>query len=102
LHERLDKHFTPAVYEQDHAADIAYVEKKAGSVLAFLSVLDARWRSIRSRWASYRLPTYQPTLLEQATELKQVDRLAVERKALEESGSVGCRLFGDAWQGERS
>ena len=102
LRQRVDKHFTPAVYEQDHAADIAYVEKKASGVLAFLSVLDGRWRSIRSRWESYRLPTYRPTLLEQAAEMKQVDRLAAERQALADSGDAGCDLFGEAWQGEHS
>jgi very-short-patch-repair endonuclease len=102
LRQRVEQHFTPAVLEQDHAADIAYVEKKADGVLGFLSVLDGRWRSIRARWESYRLPTYRPSLLEQATEMKQVVRLGAERKAIGDAQRVGSELFGDAWQGERS
>jgi len=102
LRQRVDQHFTPAVLEQDHATDIGYVEKKAEGVLGFLAVLDGRWRSIRSRWESYRLPGYRPSLLEQATEMKQVDRLVAERKALGDVQRVASELFGDAWQGERS
>jgi very-short-patch-repair endonuclease len=102
LRQRVDQQFTPAVLEQDHAADIAYVERKAEGVLGFLAVLDGRWRSIRSRWESYRLPGYRPSLLEQATDMKQVDRLVAERKSLGDAQRAGSELFGDAWQGERS
>ena len=80
LRARMEQHFTPAVLEQAHAPDIAYVERKAEGVLAFLSVLDGRWRAIRSRWTAYRLGTYQPTLVEQA--------------AAEAGRSAGCRAEG--------
>jgi very-short-patch-repair endonuclease len=100
LRQRVEQHFTPAVLEQDHATDVAYVEKKAEGFLAFLAVLDGRWRAIRKRWTSYRLPSYRPTLLEQAAELKQVDRLVAERKALTDSDANARELFGDLWQGE--
>jgi very-short-patch-repair endonuclease len=102
LHARLDQRFRPAVFEQDHAADIAYVERKAEGVLSFLAVLDGRWRAIRSRWTSYRQPSYQPSLAEQASEMKQVDRLAAERKALAESHALAHAPFGELWQGDAS
>jgi len=102
LRARMELHFTPAVLEQDHAPDIAYVERKAEGVLSFLAVLDGRWRAIRSRWTAYRLGTYQPLLVEQAAEMKQVDRLVAERKALKNSEPAGRSLFGTHWQGEQS
>ena len=102
LRARTELHFTPAVLEQEHAADIAYVERKAAGVLSFLAALDGRWRAIRSRWTAYRLGTYRPTLVEQATEMKHVDRLAAERKVLRESEPLGRSLFGTHWQGEQS
>ena len=100
LRQRVEQRFTPAVIEQDHAADIAYVEKKAEGMFAFLAALDGRWRAIRKRWTSYRLPSYRPTLLEQAAELKQVNRLVAERKALTALDASARELFGDLWQGE--
>ena len=102
LRARVEQRFTPAVLEQDHAADIAYVERKAEGMFSFLAVLDGRWRAIRSRWTSYRVPTYQPSLTEQAAEMKQVDRLAAARAALAASESSGRSLFGELWQGEHS
>src|SRR5512138_550902 len=71
-------------------------------MLSFLAVLDGRWRAIRKRWMSYRLPAYQPSLAEQAAEMKQVDRLAAARRALVASEASGRALFGQLWQGERS
>jgi very-short-patch-repair endonuclease len=102
LRARVERQFAPSVQEQEHAADIAYVERKAEGLLSFLAFLDGRWRAIRSRWTRYRLPTYKPTLLEQAAEMKQVDRLAAERKSLRESDETARALFGDHWQGESS
>ena len=94
--------FTPAVFDQEHASDIAYVEQKAEGVFGFLAVLDGRWRAIRDRWTTYRKPTYQPTLLEQAAELRQVDRLAGERRALGSADARAREAFGSLWQGDRS
>ncbi len=102
LRKRVEQHFTPTVLEQDHAADIAYVERKAEGLLAFLAVLDGRWRAIRSRWTAYRIGGYQPSLLEQSVEMKQVDRLVAERKALKDSEGVARSLFGTHWQGEET
>jgi very-short-patch-repair endonuclease len=102
LRARVEQHFTAAVLEQDHAADIAYVERKAEGLLAFLAVLDGRWRAVRSRWTGYRLGTYQPSLVEQAAEMKQVDRLAAERRALKDLEATARPLFGTHWQGEQS
>jgi very-short-patch-repair endonuclease len=102
LRARIESHFTPAVFEQSHADDIAYVERKAEGVMSFLAVLDGRWRAIRTRWERYRKPGYQPTLAEQAAELKQVDRLAAERKDFRKSDVAARGMFGDLWQGEAS
>ncbi len=102
LRARVEQRFAPGVLEQEHAGDIDYVERKGEGLLSFLAVLDGRWRSIRSRWAGYRLATYQPSLIEQAAEMKQVDRLAAERKALREADTAGRALFGDLWRGEQT
>ena len=101
LRARVERHFTPAVLEQDHAADIAYVERKAEGLFAFLAVLDGRWRAIRSRWTGYRVGTYQPSLVEQSAEMKQVDRLTAERTALKDSEAAARSLFGAHWHGEQ-
>jgi very-short-patch-repair endonuclease len=102
LRARAEQRFGPTVFEQDHASDIAYVERKAEGLFSFLAILDGRWRAIRSRWTDYRLPTYRPSLVEQAAEMKQVDRLAAERAALRESEPAARSLFGELWQGEHS
>lgn len=102
LQQRATERFTPAVLEQEHAADIAYVERKAEGVFGFLAVLDGRWRAIRKRWTSYRLSSYTPSLLEQGAEMKQVDRLRGERSAMAAADARGRELFGAWWAGERS
>jgi very-short-patch-repair endonuclease len=102
LQERVKARFTAEVLNQEHGADIAYVERKAEGALGFLAWLDGRWRAIRKRWTGYRLPTFQGTLLDQANEMKQVDRLRAERQALRAAAERGRELFGELWQGERS
>ena len=102
LRERAAATFSPSVLDQEHASDIAYVERKAEGTFGFLAVLDSRWRAIRTRWTSYRLPSYTPSLLEQAAELRQVDRLLGERKTLAASDTRARDAFGALWQGERS
>jgi very-short-patch-repair endonuclease len=102
LRSRVEQRLTPAVLEQEHAPDIAYVQRKAEGVFSFLAVLDGRWRAIRNRWIAYRLPTYQPSLAEQAAEMKQVDRLVTGRRGFAAADASGCALFGQLWQGEQS
>jgi very-short-patch-repair endonuclease len=102
LRQRIEERFTPQVFDQDHGDDIAYVEKKAEGVLSFLSALDGRWRSIRSRWERYRVPTYEASLIEQAAEMKQVERLAAERKSIRDAEPVARLLFGDLWKGDQT
>ena len=99
LRARAESLFTPAVFDREHAADIAFVERKAEGLFGFLALLDGRWRAIRARWRTYRLPTYQPSLLEQAAELKQVDRYLAERTAIAEVGSTGARAVRRALAG---
>jgi len=98
----LSSQFTTDVLEQDHAQDIAYVERKAQGVFAFLSFLDGPHRAIRKRWMRYRLPAYRGSLIEQAGEMRQVDRLRAERQILAGATSKGQEFFGGLWQGERS
>jgi very-short-patch-repair endonuclease len=102
LRERIESRFRPEVLDQEHADDVAYVERKAEGVFSFLAWLDGRWRAIRKRWMGYRLPAFTGSLMEQATEMKQVDRLRSERAALTASEARGRELFGELWQGEAS
>jgi very-short-patch-repair endonuclease len=102
LRERIEARFRPAVLEQEHAGDVAYVERKAEGIFSFLAWLDGRWRAIRTRWLGYRLPAFTGSLMEQAAEMKQVDRLRAERAALAASEARGRELFGELWRGEGS
>ena len=102
LNDRVARIFLEHVLEQDHAADIAYVEQKAQGLLSFLALLDGRYRAIKRRWLAYRKPSYQPTLIDQANELRHVDRLRAARVAMNEKSANGRELFGLLWQGDRS
>ena len=102
LQRRIQQHFSADVLEQEHAADIAYVERKSQGLLRFLAFLDGRYRSIRRRWLAYRLPAFHTSLIDQAREMKQVDRLCAERAAINGMEMRGRELFGGLWQGERS
>ncbi len=104
LRERVERFFAPAVFEQDPTNDIAFVERKSSGVLGFLAFLDSRYRAVKKRWLSYRLPSYQASLIEQASEMKLVAEYLSGQKELEAangSGS-GSALFGSLWQGEAS
>lgn len=87
---------------QDHASDIAHVERRSRGMFSFLAFLDSRYRAIRKRWMSYRRPGYGPSLLEQASDMKLVDRLRADRGTLDAAAAEGRTLFGDLWQGEGS
>lgn len=102
LKSRIEKQFTRDVLDQEHAADIAYVEKKSEGLFAFFAVLDGRYRVIKRRWKSYRLPSFQGTLLDQGTEMKVVDRFRAENAALTAAEAEGKALFGALWEGVRS
>lgn len=102
LKGRVAKQFTPEVLEQAHESDIAYVEQKAQGLFSFLAIFDGRWRAIKRRWMQYRLSSYQASLVQQANDMKQVDRLRRARGKLGESEARGQDLFGGLWQGERS
>ena len=102
LKERVAQKFTPSVLDQNPTDDIAYVERKAGGFLAFLAFLDSRYRAIKNRWISYRLPSYDASLIEQANDMKTVAEYLTERQALESQSGSGAALFGGLWQGEAS
>src|SRR5262249_52806581 len=63
LQRRIQQHFSAAVLEQEHAADIAYIERKSQGFWRFLAVLDSQYRAIRRRWLAYRLPAFRASLL---------------------------------------
>ena len=94
--------FTPAALEQDHGDDVLYVERKSQGILSLLAFLDSRYRAVRKRWISYRLPSYRGSLAEQANDMKQVDRLRREREEIARLDATARGLFGALWQGERS
>lgn len=102
LTARLSAKLTPEAMEQDHAEDIAYVERKSEGFFSFLAFLDGRYRSIKRRWMSYRLPTLTGSLVDQASQMRQVDRLRAERRAVTALADQGAALFGGLWTGEAS
>ena len=102
LRARAAQVFVPETLDQDHADDIAYVEKKSQGIFSFLAFLDGRYRAIKRRWHGYRLPGYQASLAEQANEMKQVNLLRAERQAIAGLAARGREFFGGLWEGERS
>jgi very-short-patch-repair endonuclease len=102
LKDHIDRCFKAEVLEQGHADDIAFIQRKSEGVLGFLSFLDGRFRSIKQRWHAYRLPSFQASMMDQAHELKGVDRLLAERAAISNSDELGRKLFGALWHGEQS
>lgn len=102
LAQRVGNHFTEDALGQDHAADAAYVEQKAQGIFSFLAFLDGRHRAIKKRWTAYRRPSYQGSLVEQANEMRYIDRLRAARSAMGAAEPQARALFGALWQGERS
>lgn len=102
LRESVEQRFALDVFGQKHASDISFVEEKEGGLLSFLNFLSGRYRSVKRRWLSYRLPSYQPSLAEQAADLRKVDSLQKGRAELAALDAQGPQLFGALWQGERS
>ncbi len=102
LHARLTALFTEAVFDQEHADDIAYIERKAQGARSLFARLDARYRAIRRRWRDYRATDYPKSLVEQAADLRLVDRLQREREALRAHEATAREWFGEHWRGERS
>ena len=102
LRERIGKSFYDVVSEQNPTDDISYVEQKSSGFFGFLAFLDGRFRAIKKRWLSYRLPSYQATLIEQTTEMKMVADLWRTRQKFEAESTFGHQLFGSLWEGEDS
>jgi very-short-patch-repair endonuclease len=102
LRENILRKFTPSVFEQNPINEIAYIEQKLSSFFSFLAFLDSRYRFIKKRWYSYRLPLYGANLMQQAGDMKAVVEYLDEKQALENSNAEGKALFGGLWQGESS
>lgn len=102
LRELVLQKFTPAVLEQDPSDEIACIEQKSSGFFGFLAFLNGRYRAIKKRWFSYRVPSYDLSLIEQAGDMKTVAEYLNEKKNLEASAAQGTDLFGDLWQGESS
>jgi hypothetical protein len=103
LEQTVEGRFTPETRDGDHAADIAYIEERAGGLGSWFWWLDARQRAIRRRWLTYRRAGYAPaSYAEQAHDLKAVAAL---RQAVGRIASFAPRattLFGSHWQGVSS
>jgi very-short-patch-repair endonuclease len=82
-----------------HAEDIAYIERKASGAFSYLSFLDSRYRAIRRRWKGYRLSSYSKPVIEQATDMKVVERYRAGSAMLRDLDSEARDLFGALWQG---
>ncbi|WP_439644144.1 AAA domain-containing protein [Gemmatimonas sp.] len=99
----LDRKFNREALEQDHAPDITYIEQKTSGLFGFLAVLDGRFRTIRRRRIAYRATGYNPAaLLDQANDLKAVDRYRAAQQGISNRRDRGQALFGGLWQGEAS
>src|SRR5207253_1634070 len=68
LIDRTERLFTTAAFDQRHADDVAYIERKTAGLFGFLAILDARYRAIKRRWVSYR-KAFVGNVLDQANEL---------------------------------
>jgi very-short-patch-repair endonuclease len=99
LKSKLAAQLSDEALQQNHAEDISYVEQKSEGIFSFLAFLDGRYRSIKKRWLSYRLQSYQPSLIDQASEMKQVDRYRDLRSGLSQVERLGTELFGTLWRG---
>ena len=105
LHEQradIDRKFTISVFDQPHAADVAYMEQKASGIAALFAVFAGRYRDTKRRWLAYRVAGYAPALAQQASDLTLVDWYVAERDRLHAEAGRGQALFGALWQGERS
>lgn len=99
LKSRIAAQLNDEALQQNHAEDISFIERKSEGIFSFLAFLDGRYRSVKKRWVAYRLPSYQPSLIDQASEMKQVDRCRDLRSALSQAEGVGRELFGNLWRG---
>ncbi|MDQ6892321.1 MAG: DUF3320 domain-containing protein [Acidobacteriota bacterium] len=105
LHEArtyVDFRFQLSVLGQRHDDDIAFVEAKRRGPFGFLAFLNGRYRAICRRWKELRLPSYQPSVLEEAHDLKRVDDLSDRRRTLAGKHLQAEELFGRLWNGEQS
>jgi very-short-patch-repair endonuclease len=99
LKNRIAAELNDEALQQNHADDISFIERKSEGIFSFLAFLDGRYRSVKKRWLAYRLPSYQPSLIDQASEMKQVGRWQDLRSALTEAEGLGRKLFGNLWRG---
>lgn len=102
LQRQVCDRFRPEALEQDHADDVAHVERKAAGAFGFLAFLDGRFRAIRRRWVGYRLEPTSVSLFEQAQWMRKADHVRSERRELDAASATGRELFGDLWQGWHS
>ncbi len=102
LKERVAQKFTPSVFDQNPTDDIAFVEQKSSGFFSFLAFLDSRYRAVKNRWLSYRLPSYDVSLIEQASDMKTVAEYLQKKQNLESQNESGAALFGGLWEGESS
>jgi len=99
LRSRIQAQLNDEALQEGHAEDISYVERKSEGIFSFLAFLDGRYRSIKKRWVSYRVPSYQASLIDQASEMKQIDRYRELRSELSNAEGLGTELFGNLWRG---
>ncbi len=102
LSKQVGKNFNESVNEQDPTDDIAFIEQKSSGFFSFLAFFNGRYRTVKKRWLSYRLPTYGVKLIEQANDMKTVAKLWRTRRYLESVDMLGRQTFGSLWQGKDS
>jgi very-short-patch-repair endonuclease len=101
LSSRLKERYRRELLGSVPADDLAYVEQKLGSALAFLAVLAPRYRDIRRRLKAMRRGPEALPLLEQISELKAVPAWERRSEALA-AHPQAAGWFGAAWRGASS
>lgn len=102
LRDLLSPKLRDEAFGLNHAADIAFIERKSGGILSFLAFLDGRYRAIRQRWLAYRIGNYSAPLIDQAAVMRQVDEASALAAELDGSEASGRGLFGPGWDGAAS
>lgn len=102
LRRRVEQNFIATVFESDPLGEIEYVETKLNGIKKYFAFFDSKYRSIKKRWLSLRLNTYDESLIEQAFEMRFASAYLKKRNLLDSQKILGVQLFGTLWNSESS
>ncbi len=102
LRKNLETKFNASVFEDDPEEDILYIREKLSGSFGFLAFFSGRFRSVRRKWNSFQLETYDEKLIDQADDMSLVCDYLKRKSELEGKRKEGESYFGDCWKGEAS